>query len=114
MTPKHTPGPWHYDPETETIRVREWKRNQFMGDYRGCIIASFEQSHGGEYRRDLLNLKPEIDANGHVVAAAPDMLEALEAVAVAYGNPDDLVAAIAAAMPSVTRAIAKAKGGAAA
>lgn len=86
---KHTEGPWYFEPESETIRVREWKRNAFMGDYRGCIIASFEQSHGGEYRRDSIEgLKESIEANAHLIAAAPAMYEALKVTLEAHGACD--------------------------
>lgn len=85
----HTPGPWYFDAETQTVLVREWRRNQFMGDCRGCIIAGFEQSHGGQHRERSLGLRPEIEANGRLIAAAPAMLEVLEEILSELRNYSD-------------------------
>jgi hypothetical protein len=69
----HTPGPWEFDKETWTIRVKEWEHNTQMGDYRGCIVASFDEAHGNrEHAFD------EAEANARLIAAAPEMYEALK------------------------------------
>jgi len=59
-----------------------------MGDYRGCVIADFDQSHGGQYREESLNLRPEIEANARLIAVAPEMLEALEQITNAWREED--------------------------
>jgi hypothetical protein len=56
---KYTPGPWSFEDESPHInKVRS----------QGDIIAQ------------VIGDSPEADANARLIAAAPDMLEALEAV----------------------------------
>lgn len=72
--PKHTPGPWKWEPDRDS--------------YRGSLLAStgqrvieFEQfscGGGGEYPvcdSARLNIS---DADARLIAAAPEILEALE------------------------------------
>lgn len=79
---KHTPGPWGLNPDL-TIRVEEWEHCQQMGDYRGCIITDLKPALGVGEDFDLdkkqfgrAHALPETIANGHLMAAAPDMYEA--------------------------------------
>ena len=91
MTSKHTPGPWHVETiETadtvEAIAVRD-------GNY-GMFLAQIEP-HAIEHADAL--------ANARLIAAAPELLAALEAlVAVQYsGNPEPAFAQARAAIAKV-------------
>ncbi len=68
---KHTPGPWkaHLNVPTAVIEGHIIK----VDDEIGCPIASLWVGGGTEG-------KPRQIANAHLIAAAPDMLEALEAL----------------------------------
>jgi hypothetical protein len=82
---QHTHGPWTY-------------RAQTQGQF---IIESTERS--------ICWLDRHYDptkANARLISAAPDMLDALQAVCDAYGDRDTLL------MAQVKAALAKAKGGA--
>jgi len=110
---KHTPGPCIYDEETMTIRVREWNRNMFMGDYRGCVIAGFQESHGGRMGcSGLEGLKDAIESNAVLIAAAPDLLEACNEVCrvMAYAPFEELQTELRNAYDKCRAAIAKAEG----
>ncbi len=58
---KHTPGPWRYEFETRTIR-------SIPTNYWLATIDSWDGAVNNE-------------ANAHLIAAAPDLLEALKKVA---------------------------------
>lgn len=60
------------DGRPESIRVKSWGDNDLMGDYRGCIICDLVESHGNR-----THAIPEVEANAKLIAAAPDLLEAL-------------------------------------
>lgn len=96
---KHTPGPWALDDESIYAPGGEgWKQVAEIPNWR---------TNPGEV------LTPEDNANARLIAAAPDMLEALQALANwgPFQNgyaPDDAFSKI----QSMTRAaIAKATGG---
>lgn len=59
---KHTPGPWRYEPETETIRSVP----------QNYWLASMNSWDG--------QVKPRNAANARLIAAAPDLLEILQHV----------------------------------
>jgi hypothetical protein len=61
MESKHTPGPWH-------IGVRQ--AEQIVYDQKGWAVANATVYHGKEDRE-------EMRANARLMAAAPEMLEAL-------------------------------------
>ena len=61
MESKHTPGPWHYAPDTLV--------GPMIGA-NGCITTLNHNGHRSE---------AEAEANAHLIAAAPDMYEALQA-----------------------------------
>jgi hypothetical protein len=92
---QHTPGPWFY--EGQNIR---------NGD--GLDVATVDSERSTERcTSDRIPLK-EWTANTHLIAAAPDLLAALEAVDGYWAGgdaPEELAAQIRAA-------IAKAEGGA--
>jgi len=84
---KHTPGPWY--------AVGRWveHENEKIADICNCDPESMGQGH-------LNRSDDEIRANARLIAAAPDMLNALEMLARVYDDPYDLV----------KTAIAQAKG----
>lgn len=83
---KHTPGPWHFDRETWTIRVKGYENNDLVGDYRGCIVASLEEAHG-----ERPHAYAECEANARLIVAAPELLEQLKKLRdalVRYAGPE--------------------------
>lgn len=94
----HTPGPW-------SLKMTGWRTNPFAiySPRRPGAVACVPS-------RTSVPLD-EQDANGRLIAAAPDLLDALEAMTAAFdwqapnANP-----AINAAVEAARAAIAKAKG----
>jgi hypothetical protein len=62
----HTPGPWHVSSQGQFVRYRLEKSGGFP--YNVCAMEVF----GGP--------EDEREANARLIAVAPEMLEALEAV----------------------------------
>jgi len=97
-TTKHTPGPWTYQDSTQTVFSKH-------EDHKFSLIAKIAT---GEDRA-------EEDANALLIAAAPELLEALQklgqetapfiATAIGSRNPN-----ILAAVQKANEAIAKATG----
>lgn len=80
----YTKGEWEFNRFDLTIRVKEWQKSQTMGDYRGCIIADLKPAIGADEEKDIELSKQvhaegwtQTEANAHLIAAAPDMYEAL-------------------------------------
>lgn len=105
----HTPGPWFYDGQNgcgaHVIHVREGEIAEAFGD---------TWSDDGQ----------QAEANAHLIAAAPELLAALEYVASVLNMTDpehedfadsgaDTVQALCEGEAQIRAAIAKAKGGAA-
>jgi hypothetical protein len=80
MKKTHTPGPWTKE---------------------GATIL---QAHTNKGICKLLGSEQDQNANARLIAAAPDMFDALQAVRDAYGDRDTLL------MSQVKAALAKAKG----
>lgn len=95
--PKHTPGPWtiveYGADETPNLVVHRGETEN-----RICFMAT-PGSHGDS---------AIIEADARLIAAAPDLLEALEYLLTAGNSPD----AIADARITASAAIAKATGAA--
>ena len=77
----HTPGPWEYVPSTE--HHGPYVTNQWGGDICDCYAmsnpASLSVRNGGDSRP--IHFQHEAaDANARLIAAAPQMLEALRLV----------------------------------
>lgn len=93
MTTKHTPGPWHvrYDTNSALEEHSPPMVSSISGNVPVCEIYSVAAYH----------------ANAHLIAAAPDMLEALEECVEAFA-----ALGIDATLPVLhaRAAIAKAKG----
>ena len=96
---KHTPGPWTIgDSNNSGVDVELGNSNTSAGIYR------FDRYNGQEaYSRD------ECMANAHLIAAAPDMLAALEDAREALNKPPFINSQT---LKCIDAAIAKAKGGA--
>ena len=93
MGAQHTPGPWHIGGKPQSPII-------FGSD--GFAVADATVFHG-------TFKEGQTEANANLIAAAPDLLEALETASwlLADISPDGLV------KQKVDAAIAKAKGGAA-
>ena len=106
MTHAHTPGPWvsgHFDDIDDEIIIQTSE-----GEY----VASIDCD--GAYEGKIAKC---IDANARLIAAAPDLLEALKMVGGIIHNGDDpdgsgFFDITAKEIEQVFAAIAKAKGGA--
>jgi hypothetical protein len=86
----HTPGPWRYDASTKQIRTLDENSSRFSGELIGAVSP----------------LNPEMPDNARLIAAAPELLEALEFIATTW--PSDYPADQN-AMAFARAAIAKAK-----
>lgn len=100
---KHTAGPWDYVPSNENhgpYVANGWG----AGDICDCYVMSNPSEpavcNGGTSRAIHMQ-REEADANARLIAAAPDMLEALKGVDGFGAN---------AAFDAVRAAIAKAEG----
>lgn len=109
QTAKHTPGPWELGPDIRS-RGDLVYRMVLAGKKRLCAVSVY----GGRAGTNQPTFsEEEVVANGHLVAAAPDLLAACEAVlpiiesldsAKEEGDDDEPLAA------QLRAAIAKAKG----
>jgi hypothetical protein len=113
---QHTPGPWfietHKSPNcypSVTIRSTdksEWGNPKWicdMPDQTGEEPADFDQKLRKSYYDDP-KIASENLANARLIASAPDMFEALQAIADACGDRDTLL------IDQCKAALAKAKG----
>ena len=73
MSAKHTPGPWTHGWENDS---REWA---IVTNAAGQIIANVNTESGPDMA-PLVSDKMPTDANARLIAAAPELLEALEVV----------------------------------
>jgi hypothetical protein len=91
MSAKHTPGPWEIGDEN----------NQHIEICIGDAVANLDRQD--RYGLHMCFSREEMRANGHLIAAAPKLLKALEKAVSRQGfSNDDLISARA--------IIAKAKG----
>lgn len=70
-TTTHTPGPWRFDDEQGVILATDWKPVAFVSFHAADSLAQEE-------------------ANGHLIAAAPELLQALREIADDYEDRFDL------------------------
>ena len=90
--PQHTPGPWIYDKETGEVFTDEKYVQPRVAQVDLDNVTDIEQGH----------------ADGCLIAAAPDLLEALE---VAYAELENHKGVPGVAvLPCIEAAIAKARG----
>ena len=105
---KHTPGPWSYRP----AKYDDWgfvRAEPPTGETLGHLVAVAKDStvRFEDYDAHRANGTDPFEANGRLIAAAPDMLEALRAVH-NCGNGGAKLSRTASDM--TRRAIAKAEG----
>lgn len=96
----HTPGPWAIDRDDRPGMA--WNNHIVQADRPHMAICFM--THSG--RAD----NSECEANARLIAAAPDLLEALEGLAPILDNDGPLVAAYADMRAKVDAAIKKARG----
>ncbi len=81
MTEQHTPGPWEYIASTE--HHGPYVSGPFGGDICDCYAMSNPSAlsvrNGGD-SKPIPFQHEHADANARLIAAAPDLLEALRAV----------------------------------
>lgn len=88
----HTPGPWHWD--SDPIKDHPDNRVRFRVCAKGRTITQCYYPSGDGIA----------EADTRLIAAAPDLLEALEVAASIIGHPDDAMS------KHIQSAISKAKG----
>ena len=116
---EHTPGPWFYERNdkaaTITILGQRWDGNVRQSDKCGDVVTVECATDPDAVMFSPFN--PEDEANARLIAAAPEMLAALEACNAAFsswqvgqipGRPDDILALVT----KVRAAIAKTEGAA--
>jgi len=104
MSAQHTPGPWHIGRESNHSADR-WARRGEWARIRGendGLIAKVESIHPKGHRKSA-DFDTEA-ANAALIAAAPELLEALELIEASGTNDAEILRRYARA------AIAKARG----
>ena len=95
---EYTPGPWYISSVSETQVFA-------VGERSICSAGGYATNAPGE------NYASENRANAHLIASAPELLEALEAckhLVIVHTGPDDNIAQTA--IKLAEKALAKAKG----
>ena len=101
---KHTPGPWHIKP---------------YRNFRKCIWASFETNPYPLAHVPVMGHQKHVDANARLIAAAPELLEALKDLAQSIvwkefgecrGFSDSMPLPVITSVEKARAAIAKATG----
>lgn len=84
MTANYTKGEWKFEDSDLTIRSNDFKNGSQMGDYKGVIIADLKPAlgcddcHNFEWKNTGREFAiPQTVSNAHLIAAAPDMYEAI-------------------------------------
>ena len=76
MEAKHTPGPWRTEPDGLYVLATNGQYSD--GEERTLMVAKVERHRPGS--ADRLPMDPEREANYSLIAAAPDLLAACEAL----------------------------------
>ena len=93
---KHTPGPWSVVQHDHAICVQTESPNKTQfGASRYAAIGGFDRNDQDQLQEAL--------ANAHLIAAAPDLLEALQAI-MSETNPIELAAALDMARAAIAKA----------
>lgn len=110
---KHTPGPWaaHYDNKWCKWSVRSANAADLA---EAPIYYELAEGIGGHVRGKSFNDYSEVEANARLIATAPDLLEALEAMVFGAGavavHHEGERKALQMAVDIALAAIAKARG----
>lgn len=116
---KHTPGPWRIGGVLLDNGVLTINANRFViadahnGVSLGDMLSGAMRRGGGRFDSNDATTQW---ANARLIAAAPDLLEALECLLpglildLRYADPDDDKEAMQSRITTVTEAIAKATG----
>lgn len=100
---KHTPGPWEVADLPHSIVVRTESPNKTpYGASRYAAIGGFDRTDPDQFAEAI--------ANARLIAAAPDLLEALKWLSACVKRPGPHMDA-GAALEKASAAIAKATGG---
>ena len=100
---KHTPGPW-WSPDGKTIK-QDYRQLTEAG---GCIIAGvMGGSSSGPF---FIEDDAEVSANTRLIAAAPELLEVLEKLLMAYQDPGNTGSTYDETVEAAQAVIAKARG----
>ena len=94
---KYTPGPWRYEPDED------------IPGHKGPPRVVITDEVIGKHKRIFVDVAP-MDANARLISAAPDLLEALEAVMDSHKTSNMSNGAIREAEEMARAAIAKAYG----
>lgn len=107
---KHTPGPWNRGITLNTRQTRQWSQKEIEANNKteqSLIFANFTSLDEGIGRSLICTvdrINPDYQANARLIAAAPELLEALKAV---WNSDPELSLAV---QEQVKQAIAKATG----
>lgn len=106
---KHTPGPWEYVPSTE--HHGPYVTSDFGSTICDCYVMSNPSAlsvrNGGD-SRPILHLDEMADPNARLIAAAPELLDALkEANALLLAPAEDIKEHV---LSRIRAALAKAEG----
>lgn len=108
---KHTPGPWVIEEKEWTERDKtstHWYEWSIQDEYNNMIAAGWRH---GIYKRELnKEIKPELQANAHLIAAAPEMLDDLKAALIAIENGCETDTDRIGLIEIIRKTIAKAEG----
>ena len=86
MHSKHTPGPWMYG--ALSVSRKDWRKLQPIGETAyGICGATLVVAISGFGNAT----KPEDEANARLIAAAPELLEALKHARSQMQHPDQMI-----------------------
>jgi len=108
----HTPGPWEYDTYNTILAKLE---GPGVEDGRAVICSIPDHPSDGTYTPEESKERgwwySQSEQNAYLIAAAPDMLEALKAVRAFWPEPvEKYVYSVRQLLPKLDAAIRKAEG----
>lgn len=101
MSAAHTPGPWAYQIEEN---AHDDMRHGVIAKCNDLWIAACYRSGTTPDNDKSPKADAEAEANARLIAATPDLLEALQAVAVGYRDHDIWLGQVRAAIAKATGA----------